>query len=235
MQPYLFPYLGSFSLVDASDTYVFFDNVQYIRRGWMHRNRVHGPGGAWTYAGVPVRKAPRDTPIDQVMLVGDVDWRGRFLDVLDAGYRSVAPRFDAVMSLVRECIDPPVERLVDLNIRSFSRCCAKIGLDLVAHRATDLDLPVPTAPHGWAIAACRRLGAARYVNPPGGADLYTAAPFAAAGLRVGILRPELLPYDRCGLGWEPGLSILDALMFHPPDAVRELVRRYEIEWKVPGG
>jgi len=31
MQPYLFPYLGYFQLVHAADTFVFYDDVNFIK------------------------------------------------------------------------------------------------------------------------------------------------------------------------------------------------------------
>ena len=231
MQPYLFPYLGSFSLVAATDRYVVFDNVQYIRRGWMHRNRVHKPGGGWQYLGVPVVKAPRAACIHEIRLNGDVDWRGRLRSALESAYGSIAPRFEQTMALVEAGIGPPVSRLVDLNERTFGLCCEALGLAWAPVRATDLGLQTPEAPSGWAVAACRALGADRYVNPPGGADLYPAADFVRADLGLGILRPELVEYDRGALAWEPGLSVLDALMFQPPAAVRGLVDRHTVEWR----
>ncbi len=234
MQPYLFPYIGSFSLAAASDRYVVFDNVQYIRRGWMHRNRIHQPGGAWQYVGVPVVKAPRSARIHEIMLSDAVDWRGRLLSTLDAAYRGRAPCFDAAMALVEASIAPPVERLVDLNERTFGACCAALGLPWDPVRATALGLPEPAVPAGWAIGACRALGASHYVNPPGGADLYPPEAFREAGLHLGILQPRLEPYERAGLPWEPGLSILDALMFQPPDVVRDRAMAYDIDWRTPG-
>jgi hypothetical protein len=40
MQPYFFPYLGYFSLIDYVDHWVVFDNVQFVKQSWVNRNRV---------------------------------------------------------------------------------------------------------------------------------------------------------------------------------------------------
>ena len=45
MQPYLFPYIGYFSLIKNTDHFVFFDTPQYIRKGWINRNRIIGGYG----------------------------------------------------------------------------------------------------------------------------------------------------------------------------------------------
>ena len=54
MQPYFFPYLGYYSLIAATDHWVVFDTAQYIRRGWVNRNRVLSTGSdGWKYAENP--------------------------------------------------------------------------------------------------------------------------------------------------------------------------------------
>ena len=40
MQPYFFPYLGYFQLIRAVDKFVFYDDVNFIKNGWINRNRV---------------------------------------------------------------------------------------------------------------------------------------------------------------------------------------------------
>ena len=40
MQPYIFPYLGYFQLVNCVDTFVFYDDVNFIKRGWINRNKI---------------------------------------------------------------------------------------------------------------------------------------------------------------------------------------------------
>ncbi len=44
MQPYLFPYIGYFQLMASADIFVFHDDVQYIKGGWVNRNRILSSG-----------------------------------------------------------------------------------------------------------------------------------------------------------------------------------------------
>jgi len=231
MQPYLFPYLGSFSLIASVDHYVVFDNVQYIRRGWMHRNRIHRPGGGWQYIGVSVQRAPRDTAIHAVRLSTSADWRRALRDGIRGAYRGVAPHLDTLLDIVDTTCAPAHETLADLSIHALAVVCDALDLDFRPLRATRIGLrkAEEEPPWGWAIDACRKVGAHRYVNPPGGADLYPEAVFRERGLQRSILRPELVPYDRNGLAWEPGLSILDALAFETPSVVRAHVERFELD------
>ena len=46
MQPYIFPYIGYFQLIKASDIFVCLDDVNFIKKGWIHRNRLCFNGDA---------------------------------------------------------------------------------------------------------------------------------------------------------------------------------------------
>ena len=40
MQPYFFPYLGYWQLMNAVDRYVVYDDVNYIKGGRVNRNKI---------------------------------------------------------------------------------------------------------------------------------------------------------------------------------------------------
>ena len=40
MQPYFLPYIGYWQLLNAVDTYILYDEVNYINRGWINRNSM---------------------------------------------------------------------------------------------------------------------------------------------------------------------------------------------------
>lgn len=222
MQPYLFPYLGSFALIDAADVYVVFDNVQYIRRGWMHRNRIHKPGGGWQYLGVPVQRTPRATLIRDVRLSGSVDWRGRLRAGLEVAYARTAPAYTETMEIVDAVLEPRADHLMDVSVRALATICDALGITFQHRTATQIGLSRPrdSSVSQWAIEACRALGADTYLNPPGGRALYPSRDFEAVGLGLGFVEARIRPYPRAGNEWEPDLSVLDALMFLGMDGTR---------------
>jgi len=77
MQPYFFPYLGHFDLIYKTDRWIVFDTPQYIRQGWVNRNRILGPNSGWQYITVPTRKHHRDNPIRDILVKEGKDWRER--------------------------------------------------------------------------------------------------------------------------------------------------------------
>ena len=94
MQPYLFPYLGYFDLIHCTDRWIVFDTAQYIRHGWINRNRILHPTSGWQYFIIPVKKQSRNTPICDIQVSDNPGWRARVLGQLEH-YRKRAPYFPA--------------------------------------------------------------------------------------------------------------------------------------------
>jgi hypothetical protein len=57
-----------FALIERTTRWVVFDTAQYIRRGWVNRNRILHPTRGWQYVTVPLAKMPRETPIREVRI-----------------------------------------------------------------------------------------------------------------------------------------------------------------------
>ena len=79
MQPYFFPYIGYFSLINYVDKLVVFDTAQYIKQGWMNRNRILQPNKAWQYIIVPVKKHKHDTAIKDIKIVSGDKWKKKIM------------------------------------------------------------------------------------------------------------------------------------------------------------
>lgn len=224
MQPYFFPHLGYFDLIHRVDRWVVFDTAQYIRRGWVNRNRVLHPRAGWQYVIVPVRKHPRDTPITGIRIVEGPEWRARIEGQLQH-YRGHAPYFEPVMALVRDCLATDEPSLSRLNVSALGKVCGFLGLSFQPHLLSEMELrlgPID-GPGDWALRVAEALGASEYVNPPGGSSLYDAETFADRGIRLTIQSPVAFSYACPGYRFEPSLSILDVLMWNSPASVRRVL------------
>ena len=102
MQPYFFPYLGYFSLINYVDEFIIFDPVQYIRKGWINRNRVLKKGGGVKYINITVEKHCLGTLIKDIRLSTTQDWRNKILRNLDY-YEKKAPYYYEVKELLSSC------------------------------------------------------------------------------------------------------------------------------------
>ena len=106
MQPYFFPYLGYFDLIHSVDKWVVFDTPQYIRHGWVNRNRILHPESDWQYIIVPLKKHPRNTPIKEIEIadgIEDADLEGVFLPTSEWNYVALvrATSFDKIMEIYK--------------------------------------------------------------------------------------------------------------------------------------
>lgn len=229
MQPYLLPHLGYFSLIDYADEWIFFDDVQYIRRGWVNRNRILRPDQGWQYFTVPVRKHRREARIKDVPISDSVDWKTRILGQL-GHYRKIAPCYDEVIAFLSDAFAHPAETIADLDILLVRKTFEYLELSFPYRIFSQLDIelgPV-SGPGDWALEIARALGASEYVNPPGGRAIFDPERFRAAGIELRFLTGVPVEYDQGGREFTPGLSILDAMMFNAKETIREMLTSFEL-------
>jgi hypothetical protein len=242
MQPYFFPYVGYFSLIHATDFWIVFDTAQYIRRGWVNRNRVLSNGSEpWKYVRVPVQHASQETPICEIAVDDSLKWADELLRNLDAYIQRRAPFYEPVSQWLRDLLTVelfPVEQhsvgsdrlLSPLLIRLLEAVCRYICLPFryEVFSGMQLQLPEITAPGQWALEVARATGASRYINAPGGRDIFSSEDFSAAGVELRFLEPQLTSYSQRGASFVPGLSIIDLLMWNSPQRVLEMTAEYEL-------
>ena len=224
MQPYLFPYLGYFALIAHTDRFVLFDTAQYIRHGWVNRNRILHPKQSWQYILIPLQRHARQTAIADIRVEPTGLWKRRIVGQLDH-YRKRAPFFGDVVDLVRECLATDCEALSRVNGRALTLICQRLGLSFREEYCSDLSLKLGPVhgPGDWALRISEAVRAEQYINPVGGRSLFDADQFASHGIGLEFLEFEHPDYDCRGRSCEPGLSVLDALMWNSPATVREVL------------
>lgn len=224
MQPYLFPYLGYLQLIAAVDEFVVYDDAQFIKGGWIHRNRIL-VDGAPSWITLPVEGASTYAPIRARSFAEPFDaHKERIVRQLADAYAE-APHREEVLRLVQQMFAAAGERNVATFVEHTLRAlCDHLAIDTPITRASDL-------PDGEARGQDRVLdiatakGATTYVNSAGGRELYDAAAFAERGVLLRFLEMDQIRYDQGGVDFVPSLSILDVLMFVPRDEVRALLGR----------
>jgi hypothetical protein len=219
MQPYFAPYFGHFELIARTDKWVVFDAAQYIRHGWVNRNRILHPTTSWQYVVVPIRQHARETAIRDIE-IADNDWAQRIRGQLEH-YRRWAPFFSAVAKLWEATASGSSSRIADLNIRLLCNVCAYLNLkfDYQVFSEMGLKLPKIDAPGDWALEIASAMHATEYVNPPGGRDLFDESKFTSRGITLTIQEPQSFVYSCPGYEFVPDLSILDVLMWNSPETV----------------
>lgn len=186
MQPYLFPYGGYFSLVRAVDHFVMFDCVQFPRRGWVHRNRVPGPGGREEWLTLPLHHQPRETSIRDLRFAEDAE--PRLLNQLRR-YDWITQADVATAELIRHTLFAPLPSPVDLLASSLRGVAELLGLQPQFTFSSDLGLDPLLKGQDRVIAAVKAVEGDRYVNLSGGVALYEKDAFDRHDLQLYFLDP----------------------------------------------
>lgn len=227
MQPYFFPYLGHFSLIAAVDEWVVFDISQYTPKSWMSRNRVLHPKVGWQYINVPLSNSSISIKTHEARILNLDEALANALGKL-SHYKGKAPFYNDTVALVRRVFAATKGRadLVSLNVNSLQEVCAYLSLNF-RHRicsAMNLQFPAEMAAGDWALHISRQLGASHYINPASGQALFDPEKFAAHGITLQFAQPQEFTYETRPYEYTPHLSVLDVLMWSPPDAISEAVR-----------
>lgn len=229
MQPYFFPYLGYFSLIAASDQLILFDTAQYIRHGWVNRNRILKPSkDDWQYITVPLVKHQRATPITQIHVKKD-GWENKLLAQLQH-YKKSAKFYEETYQIVEETLfsDYKDTTLTPRIAKGIELVCKYCHLPLKMNTFSTMNLNIEPAkePDEWALKICKAIGATGYVNPIGGLDFFNATKYQKAGVKLDFIKNTLTPYPQPNKEFIAGLSIIDVLMFNEPEEVKRMIKNY---------
>lgn len=218
MQPYAFPYLGYFQLMNSADRFVLLDDVTFIKQGWINRNRILGPHGPLRIT-LPVEGASSHRRICDLRLAENPPWRDKLLRTVEQAYRR-ATQFDRVWPLVETILRHPDRRLSHWLRHSLELTAAALGITTPMVSAAEAHPAGAARGLERVLEICGREGASDYINAEGGRALYTAAAFAGRGLRLHFLDHVPLPYPQRGGPFVERLSVIDTLMHNAPAALK---------------
>lgn len=209
LQPGYLPWLGYFDLLSRADVFVHYDDVQFDKHGWRNRNRVKGPKGA-IWLTVPVLHHGRaGQSILEVEIDDRRDWRRKHLSTIGQLYAH-APFVQATLPRLRELIERPWARLVDLDLALIDWLAAEIGISTPRYRASELAIGGNRIER--LVNLCKHFSADRYISGQAARDYLDVAPFAAAGIEI-VWHDYAHPtYAQQHGEFVPYLSVLDLVL-----------------------
>jgi len=187
MQPYFFPYLGYFRLLRIADTFVILDNVQYQRRGWIHRNRFQRKTGVEDWLTLPVSKGNRDNT-----LVRDVTFRENINVEELIGPFQIDFRIKEITNYWPNFLDfsGNLNEYLEKTLIATGRL---LGLNPTMIRASSIARKVGMTGEEYIVSLCKELSADTYVNAPGGKTLYQRERFEREGIVLSFLSDYIGP------------------------------------------
>lgn len=226
MQPYFFPHIGYFQLLEHADIFVYHDDVQYIKDGWINRNRILKRGEA-SWLTLPVLRGGHALAINQRRYQLGPAIVARILRVIEERYRK-AQNYREVYPIVQEIMAYEDANVAAFNANLIGRLADHLGIKARLVRSSELIKDNRLFGQDRVIALCRHFGATRYVNPIGGATLYQAERFARAGIDLSFLELTCSPYVQFDAAPVPSLSIIDELMFNDGKDLAKRLKEYRL-------
>ncbi|MBP6377747.1 MAG: WbqC family protein [Kaistella sp.] len=233
MQPYFFPYSGYFSLIHSAEHFMFFDDVQYIKKSWMARNRLLNIEKQEPYYIRPTLIRPEYKDLYTTVKLDNKDqWKVKLLEQLK-GYRNKAAFYSDVKTLLESILEKEYEYLTAFNIESTIQISRALGLTATFDKYTDHNFWFEEKPGegDWGRVIAKELKATHYINSPGGESFIFAEPFSAIDMKLGFIKHVLQPYNQGNDNFMPGLSIIDVMLFNGFEKTADMIKDYEIKWK----
>lgn len=226
MQPYFFPYIGYFQLIATSDVFVLHDDVQYIKGGWVNRNRIL-LNGEDRIVTLPVQKGAYDLPINARSYVQDAQPYKDIINLIQPAY-SKAPFFQQVFPLLNDILMSADKNVARFNENLIRRIADYLGIKSKIIVSSDMEKNNSLAGELRVLEICKRLNATDYTNPIGGTALYHHETFNKQGIALHFLEAQNVRYQQRGEVWLPFLSIIDVMMELEPLAIQHHLMQFNL-------
>ena len=224
MQPYFFPYIGYFQLMNAVDEFVIYDNIQFSKRGWINRNRVL-INGKDEYITIPLKKDSDYLDIRERYLSENWNkYRKKMLNKLHGAYRK-APFFDAIFPTVEKCILFNKNNLFLFLQNSITVLSQKLEIQTSFTSSSTITINHKLKAEQKVIAICKAKKTNVYINPIGGLDLYNPNNFNNKGINLHFLKTKDFIYKQFENVYIPSLSIIDVMMFNSIEKIKEYLNK----------
>ena len=227
MQPYLFPYIGYFQLINSVDEFIIYDDVQWIKSGWINRNRILSNGDP-IYFTLPVKKGHIDTLIFQKEFVDDIEKsKNEILKQLTYSYKD-APYYHDTYALIEKCFNYETLHVSDFLINTLRVCTEYLKITTELSISSHIDKTEGLRGQEKLIDLNKRVGAKHYINPIGGQELYNKDDFKEEGISLSFIKTSQITYSQYIENFVPWLSIVDVMMFNSVDEIKIMLDQYEL-------
>jgi hypothetical protein len=224
MQPYLFPYIGYYQLVLSSDFFVFYDDVNYIKRGYVNRNNILLDGVAHRFT-LPVPSASQNTLICNLKFSDEVR---KIIETINHAYKK-APYFSDVMPIIEEVLTQKDRDITSVCIAGIELVFDYLSIDSPKLlRSTDIAYNRNKSAAEKLIAITKELSCSEYVNSPGGRELYGKNYFLSENVTLHFIEPKIEEYLQGDSEFIPYLSIIDVLMWCSKKEAIRLLNLYRL-------
>ena len=179
MQPYFAPYLGYFQLINTVDKFIFYDDVRFIKGGWINRNYITLNGKSHRFT-IPVKRINLESKINEV----EIDWNCRDMGKLK---KTLVQRFnknEIISSFINNIYSDKPNTISDLSIYSIREMSKILDINTEFKKSSDLEFERGKDKMNNLIKICNLENSNTYINPIGGTKLYNKEEFGKKGVEL---------------------------------------------------
>lgn len=226
MQPYIFPYIGYFQLIKAVDKFVLYDDVNFINRGWINRNRilVNGKDSMFT---IPLKDASQNKLINEIDVNWDDNWKSKFLKTIEQSYKK-APFYVQILPIIEKTINLERNKFSEIIEQNLRLICEYLDIKTEIIHSSTIYQNIDKKAQERILDICLQEKANHYINPIGGLELYDKEVFAKENMQMNFIKSLPVEYKQFKNEFVPWLSIIDVLMFNSKENINEFLNNYEL-------
>lgn len=225
MQPYIFPYLGYWQLMKAVDTFVIFNDVNFIKKGWIHRNNILVSGEKHMFT-LPLQKASQNKKINEIDLSEGENWREKLLRSIFLSYKK-APMFSEVYKLLEDVINHTENNLSSFLENQLRKVNSYLDIDTQVLTSDEYDNQ-DLKGQARILDICKKESSNHYINPIGGQELYDSKIFREEDISLSFIKTNPWEYKQFKKEFVPWLSMIDILMFNTKEEINIALDQYEL-------
>jgi len=223
MQPYFLPYIGYFQLINSVDKYVIYDDVQFIKGGWINRNNILLNGDKFMF-NLILNGASPNKLINEISINSN---QNKLIKTIENSYKK-APHFKSGFSIACRVIEYKELNLAKFIGNSIFEVCNYLNINTEIIYSSELDKHNDLKAQDKVISICKLLKADTYLNAIGGQELYNKDHFKKESVDLTFLRTNLTSYNQFNNEFIPRLSILDVIMFNSIDEINKMLDNYNV-------
>jgi hypothetical protein len=223
MQPYFFPYIGYFQLIDTVDVYVIADDLNFIKNGYIKKNNILD-NGAPAMISLQLVGASQNRLINEIEVGDNTD---KILTGIQRRYAK-APYFKDVFPMLQSILSHKEKNLARFLGYSLIKISGYLGIQTKFVYSSEIEKNNDLKFDARIIDVCKSIGADHYINAIGGKELYSKDDFAEEGIRLNFIDTKEVIYKQFDKEFVPNLSIIDVMMFNSKEEIRKLLQRYEL-------
>jgi hypothetical protein len=224
MQPYFFPYIGYFQMINVVDKFIFYDDVNFIKNGWINRNKIL-INATPNYLTVQLKGASPNKLIKDIEFT---DNRTKLKRTIEMSYKK-APLFNNAWPVIEEILNCKTNLISDLAIKSIVKICEYININTIFELSSNCYVETKNLEKTVRlIQICKLNNALNYINPIGGIGLYNRIDFNRHNIQLEFIETQSIEYKQFNHQFVPSLSIIDVIMFNPVEKIQDMLNQYRL-------